>query len=167
LKLNNRLKSIRIVIESSFWLKLVVSFSFIVDVLIGYILIAILVLKPLERMLHGNSNQIKLVGFFAILFISSMVAIGMYIAFRKTMSGLIDYFKLWADFAAVLIPAVVMYKTYYIPGTEQAVYSDNLFVMLLLNEGMLGISFIILLIRFIIAFDKLKNEEIKKRVKKQ
>lgn len=149
-------------ISTSFWSKIGNCFGFIINVFIGYIIIAIFVLKSMEKILYGNNDQLKLVGFFALIFIASLVAIGMYIAFRKTMSELLNYFKLWADFAAVLIPAVIMYKTYYIPGTNQAVYSDNLFVMLLLNEGMLGIPFVILLIRFIIAFDKLKKDETEK-----
>jgi len=144
---------------ASFWGKIGSCFVFIIGVFAFYILMSMVILNILEYFLYKDTELLNLLGFFAILGISFMAVIVLYKKYKRKMLGLIDYFKLWADFAAVLIPVVVMYKTYYISGTDQAVHSNSLLIMLLSNEGLLGIPFVILLIRFIIAFNKLKKDE--------
>lgn len=146
-------------ILTPFWSKIGICFSFIIAVFAFYIAMSMYILNIMEFFFYHDTELLKLLGFFAILGISFTATIVLYKKCKEKMLGLIDYFKLWADFAAVLIPVVIMYKTYYISGTDQAVYSDSLLLMLLSNEGLLGIPFVILLIRFIITFNKLKKDE--------
>ncbi len=143
----------------SFWGKIGICFGFIIVVFAFYILISIVILKLMEFILYQNADLLKLLGFFAILCIPFAVTIWLYKDFRKVMLELKDYFKLWADFGAVLVPVVIMYKAYYLPEITQASHSNNLLIVLLSNEGILGIPFVILLIRFIVAFGDLKENE--------
>lgn len=147
----------------SFWGKIGICFGFIILVFAFYILISIILLEILESHLYQNADLLKLLGFFAILCVPFAVTIGLYKKLKIIMHELKDYFKLWADFGAVLIPVVIMYKDYYLPETHHVSYSNNLLIMLLSNEGILGIPFVILLIRFIIAFGELKEKEKEKQ----
>jgi hypothetical protein len=167
LKINNKTDFIRknVDFKDSFWGKIGICLLFIVSVFIFYIFIAMCILKAMEILMYKDPDLLKFSGFFVILFIAFTVAIGFYKVkeFKEKMLDLVDYFKLWADFAAVLVPVVVMYKTYYVPELNQASQDNSLLIMLFLNEGLLGIPFVILLIRFIIAFGKLKKEEKERR----
>jgi hypothetical protein len=149
-------------VSTSFWSKIGSCFIFIIAVFVFYIAMSMYILNVMEFFLNQDAELLKLLGFFAILGISFTAAIVLYKYSKDKILELIEYFKLWADFAAVLIPVVVMYKTYYIPGADQAVHSNSLMIMLLSNEGLLGIPFVILLIRFIITFNRLKRKETEK-----
>lgn len=134
--------------------KLVLSLSLAIALFILYIFL----LKFFLPTTDANNGIIK--GFAYITIIPLFITwITVHCIFRKNISEYEGYYRLWADFIAVLSPIVIMYQTYYASQVHLDIPEDSIIIIMLSNKGLLGIPYVILLIRFFIAIYSLVERE--------
>lgn len=149
-----------------FWGKLVYCLILIAGMFLISIIALIIPLTLLERWLANDLVLLKSIGFFAIVAIPLLVTVIMLWVckgLRNHIMTLAEYFRLCGDSVAVLVMIVIMYKTYYMSTAPPEAYSHEFLIVVLSNEGILGIPFFAFLIRFFINFYQVKENEANKK----
>jgi len=139
------------------WAKISCALAFIFVAYIFYIAILLSLLTIMGIIIANNKELLKLVGFGIIVGSSIIITMKLCNLFKSELILIEKHFRLLADFTAVMIPIIVMYQIYYAPQVQQDSQDFGLILMMLSNKGLLGVPFIVLLVRLIVSFYTLNN----------